>query len=285
MLAPAPAKYRIEVMSGPLNGHRFDVVSGGLETLTLVADTSVFTGAPFGSLLTNTANLQAQLTGAQIMLVKYLTLGEMLPISLMTATNDPDTADRVLYSDGVSGWVVYWADLNDGSPRWSAMGDLLTDRGSDIIAAHQAVYIDSRSTAKQISSYGMVRQSNFAQPISNSAPMLGVPYPMTMTPLQMGYQPATFTGSRNPELSDQVLNWTNDSDMFENRDGYSAHWLNRTAARQQWIKLGDSSLTNQNNNGFIRAGRGYWYDTRSARPLHVVPQPWTLPVRFTDDSP
>lgn len=282
-LETLPSRYRIEVMSGPLNGHRFDVLTGGLETLTLTSDTNVFTGEPYGSLLTSTENLAASLTGAQIMLVKYQTLDEMVPITLVNATTDPETADRVIYNDGISGWLTYWANSTGGTPRWSLIGSGMTNRGTDVIAAHQGVFIQSRSAAITVPSYGMVRQYNFAQPISSAVPLLGVPYPLDLTPLQMGYLPANFAGSRDPASSDQILQWRNDGAFSSELDGYSGYWLNKTTARQQWVTIGDTTLANQNNTSFIKSGRGFWFNTRTARPLHVVPQPWTQAVR-TDNN-
>lgn len=279
-LMDAPARYRIEVMSGPLNGHRFDIASGGQASLTLASDGNVLTGPPFGSLDTSTANLAAQLTGAQIMLVKYLTIEEMIPAATMNATASATTADRVLFNDGVAGWQTYWANSNGGSPIWSLIGTGTTNRGSDAVPAQQGFFVHTKSQAESISTYGMVRQSNFAQPIGTSYPMFGSPYPMNLTPLQMGYLPASFTGSRDPAVSDQVLHWTSDEALPNDTDGYSAFWLNKSGARSQWTNLLDTTLVNQNNNPFIRAGRAYWFSTTAAKPAHVVPLPWTLPARF-----
>ena len=136
---------------------------------------------------------------------------------------------------------------------------------------------------KTISTHGMVRQSAFAQPISTSSPMLGLPYPMEMTPLQMGYLPAAFTGTRNPATSDQILNWTRDFALPGDKDGYTAYWLNKFGATNKWAHLPDVTSADQNNTPFIRAGRSYWYMAKSARLAHVVPVPWTLPSR-TDNN-
>ena len=279
-LMGSPARYRIEVMSGPLNGHRFDIATGGVASLTLSADSNVFTGPPYGTLDTSTANLAAQLTGAQIMLVKYLTIEEMIPVATMNATASASTADRVLFNDGVAGWQTYWANSNGGSPYWSLIGSGLTNRGSDVVAAHQGFFVHTKSQAETISTYGMVRQSNFAQPIGTSYPMFGSPYPMDLSPIQMAYLPANFTGSRDPAVSDQVLHWTSDGVLPDDKDGYSAFWLNKTGTRSQWTDLLDTTLANQNSTEFILAGRAYWFSTTAAKPAHVVPVPWPFPTRF-----
>lgn len=278
-LEVAPSKYRIEVLSGPLSGHRFDVATGGMETLVLEADTNVLTGEPYSSLSTSTANLTTNLTGAQIMLVKYLTVGEAVPIAAMNATTDPSTADRMLYTDGVSGWRTYWANSNGGSPHWSLIGQGLTNRGTDTVAAHQGLFVHSRSGAKVLRSHGMVRQSSFAQPIGTSVPMLGLPYPMNLSPNGMGYLPANFTGTRSAGSSDQLLQWTRDGFALNDLDGYSGYWLNRNGASQQWSRVGDTNLTNHNANAFLSAGRAYWFLARAARPDHVVPAPWSSATR------
>jgi hypothetical protein len=281
-LQAAPALYRIEVMSGPLNGHRFDVLTGGVASLTLESETNVFTGPPFGSLDTAAAaaTLASQLTGAQIMLVKYLTVDELVPVASVNATGSATTADRVLYNDGVSGWRTYWAYSNGGVPHWALIGSGFTDRKTDVVAPHQGFFIHPKAQAETISSYGMVRQSNFAQPISTSYPMFGSPYPMHLSPTQMAYLPANFTGSRDPAVSDQVLHWTSDEVLPADKDGYSAYWLNKVGTRQQWTALLDTTLANQNSTDFIRAGRAYWFSTTAAKPGHVVPVPWTLPARI-----
>jgi hypothetical protein len=125
----------------------------------------------------------------------------------------------------------------------------------------------------------MVRQSNFAQPISTTYPMFGDPYPMSLSPTQMAYLPANFTGSRDPAVSDQVLHWTSDEALPDDKDGYSAFWLNKSGTRNQWVNLLDTTLANQNNTPFIRTGRAYWFSTTAAKPLHVIPLPWTPAVR------
>jgi uncharacterized repeat protein (TIGR01451 family) len=284
-LAPLPTRYRIEVQSGPLNGQRFDIATGGVSSLTLETDTNTYTGPPFNSLSTSTGTLQAQLTGAQIMLVKYRTVEELVPVAQMNATSSPNTADRVLYNDGIAGWLTYWAFDNGGSPFWRLQGSGNNDRSTDAVAAQQGFFIHTRANAEVIRSYGMVRQSNFAQPISTSVPMFGSPYPMPLTPTQMAYLPAGFTGSRDPASSDQVLHWTRDGVLPDDNDGYSAFWLTKTTSplRNQWSDLLDTGLTNQNNNPFIRAGRAYWFIAKAARPDHLVPLPWTLPVRFDNN--
>jgi GEVED domain len=282
ILLAAPAKYRIEVQTGPLAGHRFDVASGGLETLTLTAESDVYTGAPFGSLLTTTPSLQTSLVGAQIMLVQYATLEETVPIASVNATNLATTADRVLYNDGIAGWQTYWAYSNGGSPIWVLEGEALVDRGSDIVAPHQGLFVHTKSQPETLYSFGMVRQSSFAQPISTATPMLGVPYPMDMTPLQMGYLPANFTGSRDPYTSDMILQWTSDGNSLTDMDGYSAYWLNKSSLRNQWSYFGDTTLVNQNNTAFIKAGRSYYYSTAVAHPSHIVPMPWVFPTRFSN---
>jgi hypothetical protein len=275
-LEAAPAKYRIEVLSGPLNGHRFDVSTGGMETLVLEADTNVLTGEPYSSLSTSAPGLATDLTGAQIMLVKYLTVAEAVPISSMNATDDPATADRMLYTDGVAGWRTYWANSIGGTPRWSLIGDGVTNRGSDIIAAHQGLFVHSRSGAKVLRSHGMVRQSHFAQPIGTAVPMLAVPYPMDHSPLLMSYAPESFTGGRMASQADQIFQWTRDGFALNDLDGYSGHWLTNT---QIWSKVGDTNLTPQNNTAFILAGRAFWFAARNARPDHRVSVPWSSATR------
>ena len=278
-LEVAPAKYRIEVLSGPLSGHRFDVATGGMETLVLDTDTNVLTGEPYSSLSTSTPNLEVSLSGAQIMLVKYLTVGEAVPISSMNATTDPATADRVLYTDGVAGWRTYWANSSGGSPRWSLIGQGLTDRGTDPVAAHQGLFVHSRSGAKVLRRHGMVRQSSFVQPIGTTSPMLGLPYPMNLSPNGMGYLPANFTGTRSAPSSDQLLQWTRDGFALNDLDGYSGYWLNRNGASQKWARISDTSLTSQDMNAFLSAGRAFWFTARNARPAHVVPAPWSSATR------
>jgi hypothetical protein len=250
-----------------------------METLVLDTDTNVLTGEPYSSLSTSTANLATNLTGAQVMLVKYLTVGEAVPISLMNATTNPATADRVLYTDGVSGWRTYWANSNGGSPHWSLIGQGLTDRGTDTVAAHQGLFVHSRSGAKVLRSHGMVRQSSFAQPIGTSVPMLGLPYPMNLSPNGMGYLPANFTGTRSPASSDQLLQWTRDGFALNDLDGYSGYWLRIFGSNPRWVRNNDTNLTDHNATAFLSAGRAYWFLARAPRPDHVVPAPWTSATR------
>jgi hypothetical protein len=125
----------------------------------------------------------------------------------------------------------------------------------------------------------MVRQSSFVQPIGTTSPMLGLPYPMNLSPNGMGYLPANFTGTRSAPSSDQLLQWTRDGFALNDLDGYSGYWLNRSGALQQWSRISDTNLTNHNANAFLSAGRAFWFTARNARPAHVVPAPWSSATR------
>ena len=260
--------YFIEVYSGDNAGQRFEIDEGASTATTIALDAA--------STHNTLTSIPANLAGDRVVIREHHTLNDLFPSTQFTSTNDPVTADRLLfYNRGTAGYDTYWLATNGGSPKWLRIGDAtLADMGGRIIDPSEGWFTHPKGGAQTVVWNGMVRANAFATPLLAGSNFIGTGYPMDQSPAMRGISTgAGFSGNRNPLLADQLLFWKGYAST--QAMAYFNHFLLSTGALEQWTEIGNASLTNENNLLLFKHTAGSIYKMRAPLPSYVMPMPWT----------
>ena len=255
----------IEVISGDNEGHRFEV-----DELNSTA-TAIVIEAPHA--LNTLATIPASLAADRIALRPHWTLAEWLPPSNFRATNSSGTADRLGFYTGTT-FTYHWLFANAGNPKW-VNDAALTNRGTRVMDPAEALLIQPRSTSAPVFvNLGVVRAHKFACPIKQGTRLIGGGWPMdqSFTSRNMLYANG-FTGGTSSSRADRIQIWTGDS--TPGGAVYDSHYLLKTATLQQWVRVGDAALANENNLSLFKFMRGVYFNSIAGKPDYVAPTPWT----------
>ena len=258
--------YYVEVVSGDHEGHRFELDEAACTATALVIEA----GHPRNTL----PALPTSLTGDSLAVRAHATLDQAFNKSLLTATLDPATADRVQFFDG-SGFSSFWLFANGGSPRWVRMGDAtLADQGTRVVAPGEGAFIRLKGAAANLIWSGYVRSNAFAQPYTAGNHFVGGGWPLTQSPLSRGMTTANgFNGSTNPVAADKLQLWQGDA--VANASGYHGYFLLRGGALNHWTAEQNASLTNHNETPLLQTLRAVFLRSRQGNGNYVAPLPWT----------
>ncbi len=273
------ASYYVEVNSGDLEGHRFDVASASGNTLTLVNDSDLHAAAaPFNTL---TGAPPAALVGDSVMLRRHTTLAEHFPPSSFGATGSQTTADEVqVFAEG--GWTSYWLFDDGGSPRWVEMSDAtLADQGSVVIPPGQGVFFYNRTLATTVLQYGEIRDNDFVRPLMDGDNLVGGGYPLdqSATGLNGRAMDAGFTGTLDFKTADSFYLWRKDGEGPTAR-GYHSHFrvdgspYNPSLVR--WAEIGDSVLTDRGDALLFLKSHAVFVRSQAGFDAYTMPLPWSL---------
>lgn len=223
----AGEKYYVEIVSGPLEGERYDLntattISSGVATLDL-ATTSFSTSNAL------TVNVLAQ---ARAVIRPHMTLGKLgamfTPGLVGNASNT--LADGVRVIGGVTGQTTYYY-RTDGTWRLTATS---ADMSGLVVAPDTSVVMVLRSGAKQWSHLGVVRTTAFRKKLKVGMQSFASGFPLDLSAVQIG----AFTDP----LEAESIRWTGsdtaagDSFRVHNsaNDSYSAYYLR--ADGTSWFK-------------------------------------------------
>ena len=279
-LLQSGASYYIEVETGTLAGHRFDVTAAEDGTLTLANDSSLCSlDAPFNTMLGVAPN---DLVGGRVALHRHWTLDTLFPPDQFGAGKNQSESDEVqIFSGGQ--WRIYWlyADTDLGIPaRWidAADGDML-DQGASVIPPGQGMFFHNRTEPVDILAYGEVREHGFVRPLCEGHNLVGGGYPIDQSANQRNYT-LTYNAPNTPEglfgsgdfaTADSFFLWRTDADPLAN--GYDSYYLLDSAGFKRWVKVGDS-LENRANEILFLGDRAAFLRVRDDHPDHSVSAPW-----------
>jgi hypothetical protein len=220
------------------------------------------------------AALPALMQGDSLAVRPHATLDQAFPKALLTATNDPATADRVQFFSG-TGFTTYWLFANGGSPRWVVMADAtLADQGARAVAPGEGAFIRLKGAAASLTWAGYVRSNAFAQPYSAGNHFVGGGWPMTQSPLSRGMTTANgFNGNANPVLADKLQLWRGDAEA--NMSGYLGYFLLRSGALNHWTAEQNAALINHNEVPLLQSLRAVFLRSRQGNSGYLAPVPWT----------
>ncbi len=270
--------YFIEVESGDLEGHRFNLDVGAGNALSLVEDTTAYADG----IQTNAvpASLPVELLGDRIAVHRHRTINDLFPPTGFAATTSRSSADKVrVYAGGQ--WSDYWLYSNSGSPVWLKAGvNSLDDQGITPVPPGQGVMFDSQQTTASILAYGEVRQNRFVRPLDSGHSFVGGGFPMD--------QSANGANGRNMNAGTGFLATndfkTADTFFFWNGDfepgarGYTSYYLlngSRTNPDLRWVKFGDVWLNSSDEETLLHGDRAVFIRSKNGLGLHTMPLPWS----------
>jgi autotransporter-associated beta strand protein len=199
-------QYYAEVVTGALEGERFDVDEGA--TGSAAAGALVLT-LQDGSFSTRPSIATGALAGARIVVRPHVTL------SMLTGMFTPGLTghDNPLRADGV--WLfendsLTFYHLRSDGVRWTRLGGN-QDQSARIISPDISVVIDIKSRRQSWLHEGRVRTNAFRKNLQAGLQAFSSGFPVNLSPAQLGAfvnpaQPAAtrWTGSNNLLLADQI---------------------------------------------------------------------------------
>ncbi len=273
VLDTANHSYFIEMVSGPYEGHRFDIVSAAGAAVTTAEDTDVVTGPPFNTL----TGVPADLAGALFVIREHTTIVDYFPTTLMTptATSDDENADELfLYTP--AGWATYWVRDDAGGDHWTAHDDLtFADAGGTVIPPGEGMFLrPSENTT--LFAIGPVRKHRFVRPLGVGYNLVAPGFPKEQSISERNMGPIDFEGDPSPALADLVCAY--DSDI----EGYHCYFFleGEGAVTPRWVHTEDTFLSAADfEQSFFQPDAAHFY-YRANNPLetYFMPLSWCVSV-------
>lgn len=277
LLVPGVAYY-IEVETGHLEGHRFDVTSATATSLVIANDASLSSAtAPFNTL---TGAAPALLAGDRIALHTQKTLNGLFPPTSFGAGADQTLSDEVqVYAGGA--WKIYWLQANGGSPRWVDADDLVpSDKGTTVIPPGQGVFFHNRTAPAPLLAYGEVRGHDFRRPLLQGVNLVGGGYPVDQSATGANSRQLNLTdgffGSRNFKTADSFFVWRTDGNAAST--GYDTYFLLDGGATQptvkRWVITGDVNIVPRDAELLFKRDAGVMTRVATDKTGYLIPTPW-----------
>jgi len=281
MLLEPGVAYYIEVETGTLEGHRFDITGGGEGFLTIANDSDLFAfGGPHNTL---TGAAPAALEGSRIALHRHRTMDSVFPKEAFAGTEDPTTADRVQFN--ISGqWFNYWLhDDGDEEAIWTTTENMdLDDFGSLVIPPGRGMFLDNRGgQPRQVIAFGEVREHAFANPLPVGSSLIAGGYPVDQAPRGANSREMTlatgpgvgFFGSRNFATADSIFRWRPDDDS--NANGYDAYFLAVVSTGDFWYYQPELPRVDRSSDMIFERDRSVFLRVRDGYETYRISPPWT----------
>jgi uncharacterized repeat protein (TIGR01451 family) len=271
--------YYLEVTSGENEGHRFDIQSATLNTITVAADADINAAiAPFNTLA---GAAPATLVGDTVAVRRHWTLNEVFPAAAFTAAGGQSGADEVqIFAGGA--WTIHWLYDDGGSPRWVNAADAgMANSGATLIVPGQGMFFQNRHSTASLLAYGEVRANDFVRPHSVGSNLVGGGYPLSQSANGTGGRAmniaSSFYAHRDFKAADSIFIWK--ADTMVNAPGYDTYYLvdatSVVPGMRQWVKVGDSTLANRDAQVTLHGNRAAFIRSRNGGPQYTSPLPWT----------
>jgi hypothetical protein len=261
-------EYFLEVLAGDAIGQRYDIDEANSTATTVLIDQN--------NPRNTTWNPSVTVANCPIVIRAHCTLGDHFPKVAFQGTNNPSTADRILFFDVTTqSFKTYWLLNAGGVQRWVLAGDATaTDRSGRVIDNGEGMFVHPKTTAVTRIYFGAVRQNDFVQPLVQGTTMIGMGYPLELSPVGRAQTIANgFVGTNNPSTADRIQFWQ--QDVSATGSGYDSYFLLSAGGLQQWTKQGDATLANHNNTQLYKRLNAGFAKAVTARPAYKQPVPWT----------
>jgi hypothetical protein len=274
LITPGVAYY-IEVETGALAGHRFDLLSAGVGSLTLATDADALSyEAPHNTV----ANLDlATLQGSRIALHRAKTLDMLFPPTGFGAAADQTTADQVQLFVG-NQWRIFWLSNVGGPSSWiDTMGG--GPAGNRVIPPGRGMFFNNRNNLTALLAFGEVREHSFANPLAVGNSLVGGGYPVGQSPAgnnsRQLNRPDGFFGSRDFKTADSVFRWRGDTNSL--LTGYDSFFLlyNVSPAVEKWVRQDDATRASQNAALIFAGDRSVFQRVANGVSNYRIPAPWS----------
>lgn len=237
----ASGDYYIEVTSGDLEGARFQIASGGVNTVTLLNDSDLYSPSPVDSLNTRTG-VPALLASDRIKIIRYRTLGEMFDLTGAMAgqsSGDPNNAthlyiynnrldssryDAFMITDLSADFAPFYTNLSQGD-NWileSGQGNFdAADEGLRIIDPSTGFLMIPKQAAPTLYAFGKVRAHDADVVLNSGFNLVGSMYPLDQVPIDgvdsgdngLDLADTTFTAGADPDAATEIILWHTDPEI------------------------------------------------------------------------
>jgi protocatechuate 3,4-dioxygenase beta subunit len=261
----------VEILSGPLEGHRFavDTVASDSNTFALLASSTMNTISPI-----------PDLSGAPFIVRESATFGELFPTATFQSGGDLNSSDNILtFNTATQTWKTYFlANLGPFGTYWvdsADSGGPPADQNHRCLDPAEGVYFHRRGAPLTLPLKGVVRENDFRSPLKQGLNLTGLGYPVDHSYSSRGMTLAAgFDGDPDIRQADQVLLWAGDATTGQ--AGYVNHFLlDAGAPYQRWVSVDDSFVNPLDNDPVFEAGRASFIQRRAALPGFKTPAPWT----------
>ncbi|MDB6075287.1 MAG: fibronectin, partial [Verrucomicrobiaceae bacterium] len=215
--------YYLEVFNGTSEGLRIELD----ETATTDRVIAVESGS----------TVPAGLAGSRLVVRAHQTLNDLLPPSLMHASDAATTADRVMFFNG-NAYEVKWLSNASGQARWVTDGDATgADVGSRVIGPAEGLMVQARVVVT-LPLVGEVRANAFKLPLTTGARFIGGGWPVAQSPTSRDMTVAGgFAASTTAASADRIRIWLGDA--TPGATAYDSYFY-FSAAPPQWTHEGDA---------------------------------------------
>jgi hypothetical protein len=271
--------YYLEVTSGDNEGHRFDIASSSVNTITVAADADLYEAvAPF---TTVPGTVPANLVGDTVAVRRHWTLNEVFPAAAFTAATSQSGADEVqIFAGGT--WTIHWLYDDGGVPRWVNAADAgMADSGNALIVPGQGMFFQNRHSSASLLAYGEVRANDFVRPHAAGNNLVGGGYPLSQSANGLGGRAMNiatgFFANRDFKAADSIFIWK--ADTMVNAPGYDTYYLVDASSvvpgMRRWVKVGDPTLADRDAEVTLHGNRAAFVRSRNGAPQYTSPAPWT----------
>jgi len=305
-------QYYLQITSGDLEGERFDILSGGVDEITLMNDPDIFSeldgamSAVDGVSSLNTQSgvpADADLNGASYQIIRYKTIDDVFDKEATYAgheTGDPNDATRLLFYNNrletAAFEVLILVGSNTMDSKWILSDDLgaQVDQGTRRLDPaggnwiHPKISNDSMNPGAQTTqtAFGMVASHAQAVALNAGSNLTGAMWPLEQTPAGPNGRdltvtaPASLTGGVDPDNSPELLFWNGDA-VVDNPaittydEGYENYMLLDGGGMQNWVDINDINLTNLDNMLILEPHRAIFLKILAGneKESHIYPQP------------
>lgn len=225
--------YFVEVLEGAHEGGRWEVDEAACSMGSISID--------MASAL-NTSAVLPDLTGTLVALRPHWRLDEVASAELFIGSNRLSDADRVQRFDPASsGFTEFWLHQSGGQKKWVVAGDEnLLDRGGEVIAQGQGVFLRPRTVAVSIAHAGRVRLNDFRLRLASGTSFVGTGWPLGLSLNDIQANTTSgFRANQRQKQADRFRLWQRTEGE---QGGYMGFFLHPGGGQEIWVLEGDASL-------------------------------------------
>ncbi|GHC41381.1 hypothetical protein GCM10007100_02650 [Roseibacillus persicicus] len=294
--------YYLQITSGVFEGHRFDILEGGVGSITLLNDDDIFDDSIASLNTLDGLPTDSGLNNASFEVIRYRTIDEMFDKETAFAgeeDSNPADATRLLFYDVRKAepgfdtlmlvgdapntkWIRVtdpFAQLNQGGRRLDpAMGCWIHPKSSGNALAPDAVPPVEQFT------YGIVADYDQACPMNEGFNLTGAMWPLDQSPAGPNGRDLTlaagFDGGTAPNKSTEILFWKGDrvvdeESVSEYQTGYIGYMLADAGPYNYWLDLNDRQLSNRDADLVLESNRALMVKILAGdeKKSHIYPLP------------
>ena len=264
----AGERYYVEIVTGPLEGERFD-----LNTAATIASANASATLDLSGSSNSTSNTLAvdALATSRAVIRPHVTLGKLTTMftPALVGSNDNAVADGVRIYGGVFGLTSYYL-RPDGSWRTSAAS---IDQRNMVISPDSSVIMAIRSGEKAWVHLGQVRANVFRKKLKTGLQSFATGFPIDLSPAQIG----AFV---DPEES-ATIRWTG-SDQVNAADTLRVYDAATGTYKIQYLRADGTSwfasggTTDLSATPFLTAPQMLLVGRTKADPGYLIIRPFSL---------